>query len=73
VPRIKFEKIKAIVTSEYWLILTLSGAFFVSFALNSGGIVLFIKLSGFFLMLNFLTGDYRLKRIPASHLITGAI
>ena len=72
-PRIKFEKIKTIVTSEYWLILTLSGAFFIFFALNRGGIVLLIDLSGFFLFLNFLTGDYRLKRIPSGHLITGAI
>ena len=71
--RLKFQTITAFLTSKYWLILTLSGAFFVFFALNRGGIVLLIDLTGFFLVLNFLTGDYPLKRIPAGHLITGAV
>ena len=72
-PRLKFETIKALLTSQYWLILTLSGAFFAFFALNRGGIVLFIDLSFVFLILNALFGEYKLKRIPIFYWITSAI
>ncbi|MEA1948371.1 MAG: O-antigen ligase family protein [Thermodesulfobacteriota bacterium] len=71
--RLKFETIKALLTSQYWLILILSGAFFVFFALNRGGIVLFIDLSCVFLFLNALFGEYKLKRIPIFYWITCAI
>jgi O-antigen ligase len=65
--------IKAILTSQYWLIFTLSGAFFAFFALNRSGIVVFIKLSLFFLILNVLFGEYKLKSIPIFYWITSAI
>jgi O-antigen ligase len=71
--RLKFETIKALLTSQYWLILTLSGAFFAFFALNRSGIVVFIKLSLVFLILNVLFGEYKLKTIPISYWITSAI
>ena len=71
--RFKFEAIKVLLTSKYWLILTLSGAFFAFFALNRGGIVVFIKLSGVFLILNVLFGKYKLKEIPNFYWITCAI
>lgn len=71
-PRIKFHTIKGILTSKYWLILTLSGVFFVFFALNRGGVVLFIELSAFFLIINLLTGDYQIRKIPVSYMITAA-
>ena len=71
--RLKFETIKALLTSQYWLILTLSGAFFAFFALNRGGIVVLIKLSCVFLFLNTLFGEYKLKRIPIFYWITSAI
>jgi len=73
VTRFKFEAIKVLLTSKYWLILTLSGAFFAFFALNRGGIVVFIKLSGVFLILNVLFGKYKLKEIPNFYWITCAI
>jgi O-antigen ligase len=73
VVRLKFETIKALLTSQYWLILTLSGAFFAFFALNRAGIVVFIKLSFVFLILNALFGEYKLKRIPIFYWITIAI
>jgi len=73
VARFKFEAIKALLTSQYWLILTLSGAFFAFFALNRGGIVVFIKLSCVFLIFNALFGEYKLKGIPIFYWITCAI
>jgi len=73
VGRLKFETIKTLLTSQYWLILTLSGAFFAFFALNRGGIVVFIKLSCVFLFLNVLFGEYKLKKIPIFYWIACAI
>jgi O-antigen ligase len=73
VVRLKFETIKALLTSQYWLIFTLSGAFFAYFALNRGGIVFFIKLSFVFLILNVLFGEYKLTRIPIFYWIVCAI
>ncbi len=71
--RLKFETIKAILTSQYWLILTLSGAFFFFFALNRGGVADFLKLSCFFLILNALFGEYQIKNIPIFYWIACAI
>ena len=71
--RLKFETIKALLTSQYWLILTLSGAFFAFFALNRGGIVVFIELSFVFLILNALFGEYKPTRIPIFYWIACAI
>ncbi len=71
--QLKFEKIKAILTSQYWLVLTLSGAFFSFFALNRGGVKVFMELSIAFLILNALVGEYRLRKIPVSYWIFSAI
>ncbi|UCG06289.1 MAG: O-antigen ligase family protein [Desulfobacterales bacterium] len=71
--RLKFETIKVVLTSQYWLILTLSGAFFAFFALNRGGAVVFMDLSCSFLILNALLGEYNLKRIPIFYWIAGTI
>jgi O-antigen ligase len=51
----------------------LSGAFFAFFALNRGGIVVFIKLSFVFLILNALFGEYKLTSIPIFYWIVCAI
>jgi O-antigen ligase len=73
VVRLKIETIKAALTSQYWLVLTLSGAFFTFFALNRGGVVLFIDLSCAFLLLNVFLGEYKLKKIPTSYWIACVI
>jgi hypothetical protein len=73
VARLKFETIKAVLTSQYWLILTLSGTFFAFFALNRGAVVVFIDLSCAFLIVNVLLGEYKLKSIPISCWVAGAI
>jgi hypothetical protein len=73
VARTKIEIIKAAVTSEYWLILVLGGAFFSFFALNRGGVVVFIELGALFLLLNFLIREYTLKQIPLNLWATAAI
>ena len=57
---------KTFATGEYVLTATLAGAFFSYFALNRGATVVCIQLSGLFLLLNFLTGQYRIKQIPLS-------
>ncbi|MGD9371253.1 MAG: hypothetical protein PVF14_07530, partial [Desulfobacterales bacterium] len=62
--RFKLDTAKNLLTSPYWLVLTLTGAFFSFFALNRGGIVVFIEISfGFFLM-NLIAGEYPIKKIP---------
>jgi len=60
-------------TSEYWLMASLCGAFFSFFALNRGGVVIFIDACFIFLLINVIFGDYRLKRIPESYWILFAI
>lgn len=71
--RSKLETLKTILTSEYWLIASLCGAFFSFFALNRGGAVVFIDACAVFLLINLITGRYSLKSIPKSHLVTLAI
>ena len=71
--RSKLETLKAILTSDYWLIASLCGAFFSFFALNRGGVVVFIDACIVFLFINFIFGKYRLKDIPASYWVTVAI
>jgi O-antigen ligase len=66
-------KIKEILTSGYWLIASLTGAFFSFFALNRGGVVVFIEAGFFFVLLNLVTGQYKLKQIPTIHWVTLAI
>lgn len=69
----KIETVKEILTSGYWLLASLTGAFFSFFALNRGGVVVFIEAGFFFVLLNLITGNYKLKQIPAIHWITLAI
>jgi O-antigen ligase len=69
----KSETVKEIFTSEYWLIASLTGAFFSFFALNRGGVVVFIEAGFFFVLLNLLAGEYKLKQIPSSYWIALAI
>ena len=71
--RIKLETLKTIFTSEYWLIAALCGAFFTFFALNRGGIVVFIEAGFYFLILNIFAGNYRPKEIQLSYWITAGI
>jgi hypothetical protein len=71
--RTKIEILKTAIVSPYWLILALGGAFFSFFALNRGGVVIFIELGAFFLFLNFIARDYPIQRIPLNLLATAAI
>jgi len=71
--RSKLEALKTIFTSEYWLIASLCGAFFSFFALNRGGVVVFIDACFVFLFVNFLSGAYRLKDITLRFRVTVAI
>ncbi len=71
--RTKSEALKAAITSEYWLILALSGVFFTYFALDGGGTGMFIKLSFFLLIVNVLFGDYKIKKIPMFYFVVLAI
>lgn len=71
--RTKSETLKAVLTSEYWLILALSGVFFTYFALDGGGTGMFIKLSFFLLLINVLFGEYKIKKIPMFYFVVLAI
>jgi O-antigen ligase len=71
--RIKLETLKTIFTSEYWLIAALCGAFFSFFALNRGGIVVFIEGGICFLIIDIFAGNYRPKEIQLSYWITAGI
>lgn len=71
--RSKLETLKIVFTSGYWLIASLIGAFFSFFALNRGGVVVFIEVGAYFVLLNLLTGEYKLKQIPSRYWIALAI
>lgn len=71
--RINSRALKTILTSEYLLIVSLCGAFFTFFALNRGGVVVFIEAGFVLLIINALSGDYQLKKIPISYWVTAAI
>ena len=73
VNRSKLETVKAILTSEYWLIVSLCGAFFAFFALNRGGAVIFIHACFVFLILNFVFKEYRIGHVPVSFWVTLAV
>jgi hypothetical protein len=73
VSRSKFEILKIIFTSEYWLIVSLCGAFLSFFALNSGGVVIFIEASFVFLLINMIAGKYLIKNIPLCYWIVAGI
>ena len=66
----KLLTIKAVFTHKYWVALTLAGTFFCFFALSRGGVNVFIEATFYFLVLNVLTGRYRLKTIPSRYWIT---
>jgi hypothetical protein len=51
----------------------LTGAFFCFFALNRGGVAVFIDLGFCFVLLNLITGQYKLRQIPLSCWIALAI
>ena len=67
------QTVKEILTSGYWLIASLTGAFFCFFALNRGGVVVFIDVGACFVLLNLLTGEYKLKQIPSRYWVALAI
>lgn len=73
VSRINLNNVKTIFTSEYWLMVALTGAFFSFFALNRGGGVVFIEAGFFFLLINILLGGYQLDKISLGYWITVAI
>ena len=70
--RSKFATLKSILTSEYWLLFSLSGVFFCFFA-HGAGANLFAELCGIFLIIELLLGSYRLKQIPSWYLVFAAI
>jgi len=72
VHRSKFETLKSILTSEYWLVFSLAGVFFCFFALGSGA-NFFLNLTGIFLVIELLLGNYRIKQIPRWYLVVAAI
>jgi O-antigen ligase len=67
------EKIVAILTSKYWLLATLSGIFFFFFALNRGGYIVCVHVSFIFLVFNAMFGQYSLREIPATYIVTAVI
>ena len=67
------ERLKVIFTSEYWLVASLCGAFFTFFALNRGGVVVFIEAGFILLLINFISGKYLPKNIPTSYWVVLAI
>ena len=69
---IKLSTCKTILASKYWLIITLCGAFFSFFAINRGGIVVFIDISACFLLINIIIGDYNIKNIPTRYWVISA-
>ena len=69
----KLSAIKEILTSGYWLIACLIGAFFCFFALNRGGVVVFIDVGFCFVLLNLITGQYKIKQIPLRYQVALAI
>jgi len=73
VSRIKLETLKSIFTSEYWLVAALCGAFFTFFALNRGGIVVFIEGGFCFLVISILAGNYRPREIQLGYWVTAGI
>jgi len=70
VDRSLLETFKVIFTSEYWLLGSLMGAFFSFFALNRGGVVVFIEIGACFVVINLLLGEYRPREIPFSYWAT---
>ncbi len=70
---LKLSTVKELLTSGYWLIAALTGAFFCFFALNRGGVVVFIDVGACFVLLNLIAGEYKLRQIPLTYWIALAI
>jgi O-antigen ligase len=66
----KLEILGRIIIHKYWMAAILSGAFFSFFALNRGGIVVFIDAAFIFLVINVSSGRYRIRTIPAAYWVT---
>jgi hypothetical protein len=73
VSRLKNSKVTAFYTSQYFLLFFLASAFFSYFALNRGGVNIFIEIGGLFLVLYLFLGVYPLKEISLALWITAAI
>jgi len=73
VSRLKNSKFTAFFASQYFLLLLLASAFFTYFALNRGGVNIFIEIGGLFLVLYFFLGVYPLKEISLALWIAAAI
>ena len=71
--RNKLQTLRVFFTSEYWLVISLCGAFFSFFALNRGGVVVFIDASLAFFLINVGMGEYRLRSVPACYWLTMAV
>ena len=71
--QVKLETLKTIFTHKYWVAATLAGAFFSFFALNRGGVLVFIHATFIFLVLNVATGRYRFKSIPSAYWVMSVI
>lgn len=71
--QIKPATLKTILTSKYWLIISLSGAFLSFFALNRGGVVVFIDACFVFLIINIFSGTYKIRAIPIAYLIASGV
>jgi hypothetical protein len=69
----KIETVREILTSGYWLIAALTGAFFCFFALNRGGVDVFIDVGAGFVLLNLILGQYKLRQIPLTYWVALAI
>ena len=62
------DAIKKVLLNKYWLVLSVSGVFFTYFILNEMGTGVFIGTSAFFLFVQALTDNYRIRTIPYSYL-----
>jgi O-antigen ligase len=69
----KQAKLKAILISDYWLVVFLTGAFFSYFALDRGGVNVFIEIGGLFMLVQLLLGAYSLRTVPRGHWIVAAV
>ena len=54
--------------NKYWLVLSVSGVFFTYFILNEIGTGVFIGTSAFFLFMQAMTDNYRIRTIPNLYL-----
>jgi len=62
-----------VLLKKYWLVLSVSGVFFTYFILNETGTGVFIGTSAFFLTMQAMTDNYRIRSIPYLYLSLAAI